>query len=200
MPNFMNDQTAAADDTSAEKVAVKIVIASEDAAGGVRAREVSERLAAELLPGTDIASEIWRFNFLRHADVRQVAATTAADADLVVLAARGDEELPEHVKQWIEDWVLLQRNTPAVLVALLDHDMELPGTLSLLCAYLRHAAGRAGMDFYLKTGAGWHADFRPTADEKEPADEDNTFALAEVIPGPSFVRRGRFMAETTVPS
>ena len=196
MLGFSKHQQPQAEETVPRKLAIKIVIASEDARNAARARELSEKLARELRPAMEITSEVWRFNFLRHEDVRNVALASVAEADIVVIAAHDDGELPECVKMWIEDWVPLTRNGPTVLLALLDRYVEMPGNSGSLCAFLRRIARRAGMDFYLKAGDESEPDFRHIAVDEYETDVDAGASLDEDVPRTSLFQSGRFMPET----
>ena len=182
--------------TASGTLAIKIVIASEDARNAARARELSEQLVRELKPAMEITSEVWRFNFLRHEDVRNVASASVAEADIVVIAAHADGELPECVKMWIEDWVPLTRDGPTVLVALLDRSVEIPGNSASLGAFLRHIARRTGMDFYLKAGDESGPDFQHIAVDEDETDADADAADDEVAPRTSLFQSGRLMPET----
>src|SRR5437867_2974953 len=106
------------------KFAFKIVIAYENFASGIYAKEVSQRLAVELEPEFAIQSDLWKFEMLGQPHLREYAVTGAAEADMVIIAARGADELPVHVKNWIEGCVHQKRVGPAALVALLDQEEE----------------------------------------------------------------------------
>jgi hypothetical protein len=180
----------------AGKSGIKIVIASEDAAGAARARELSERLARELRPGTEITSEVWRFNFLRHEDVRNVATASIAEAAIVVLCAHDDGELPSHVRIWIDEWVALTRTGPTALVALLDRSADTPGNSPRPGSYLGSIARRAGMDFYLKAGDGREPDFVHVVSDQQGSEPNTSAALDAVLAEASLFQSGRFMSET----
>jgi hypothetical protein len=180
----------------AGKPGIKIVIASEDAAGAARARELSEHLARGLRPGTEITSEVWRFNFLRHEDVRNVATASIAEAAIVVLCAHDDGELPSHVRIWIDDWVALTRTGPTALVALLDRSGDISGNSPPPGSFLGGIARRAGMDFYLKAGDGWEPDVVHVARDEQGSEPNTSAALDAVLADASLFQSGRIMPET----
>jgi hypothetical protein len=136
--------------------AFKVVIAYENLAGAVRAKEMSERLATEL----ESKCDSWKFELLAHPGLRQHAAQDAAEADMIIIALRGGGSLPEHVNEWIHAWAPVKRDSPTILVALLDEvddqtgadvddydraDSEAP--LPDNFQYLRYVAEQRGMDF-----------------------------------------------------
>jgi hypothetical protein len=128
--------------------AFKIVIAYENLAAGLRAKEMTERLAAQLESELEVKSDLWKFEMLDHPQLRGHAATAAAAADMVVVSTGRSDELPAHVQTWIDDWLPLKKGGVTALVALVDPATESPGKPSRLCAYLRQVAEEGGMDFF----------------------------------------------------
>jgi hypothetical protein len=142
--------------------ALKVVIAYETLDAALRAKEMSERLKAEL----NSSCEVWSMESLAHLPLRQLAATAASEADIVVIAARNAQALPLHLKDWIEDWLVRKKPGPTALVALYDEEQEAPretpqGSPSL-GTYLDLIAERGGMDFFSNTGDGRLPHFQNT--------------------------------------
>ncbi len=135
--------------------ALKVVIAYETFAAAVRAREISERLTAELKSSCDV----WSMESLIHLPLRQLAATAASEADIVVIAARNPEALPLHLKDWIEDWLPRKKCGPTALEALFDEERQPPPEPSSP-AYLGLIPERGGMDFFSNTGDRRPRDFQ----------------------------------------
>jgi len=123
----------------------RIVIVYENVPTAIRAREMSEQLAV------DSECESWSFDLLGIAGVREHAALVASEADMIIVAARGDQALPAVVKDWIESWVPVKKSVPGALVALLDADASNQSSPYL---YLQQIAGRGKMDF-LSNVSGW---------------------------------------------
>jgi hypothetical protein len=139
-----------------------VVIAYEDFVRAMRARQLSERLAAQVKPGItgiEITSKVWKFDFLRYAEFREEAARDIAGADMIIFSAWSGR-LPFHVRTWIESWQPQKRSDPAALVALLEQEEEIPGERPSVPAYLRQIARKAGVDFFLKAG-GWQQEGIP---------------------------------------
>ena len=46
--------------------------------------------------------DMWRFDVLDIAEIREAAARSAAECDIVFVAASGQKPLPQEVRRWIE--------------------------------------------------------------------------------------------------
>jgi len=147
-----------------------IVVAYDDFAGAVRARQLTTRLAVQVTPVMGINSDSWRFDFLGHPRLRERAAAQAAAADIVIIAADGCAELPAHVKAWLECWLRRRKAGDAALVALLDPEATSVGQPLPLIDYLRQMTERSGLDFFNNAG-GW-----------EQARFKNTFRIRQLQP------------------
>src|SRR5262245_39900253 len=91
----------------------KVVIAYETFAAVTRARQVADRLNAEL----NLKCDIWNMDSLAHRPLRELAGAAAAQADVIVIATHRGEDLPTCVKDWIEDWLPKKKRGPTTLVA-----------------------------------------------------------------------------------
>jgi hypothetical protein len=127
-------------------LAFKIAIAYENFATAIRAKEMSEGLVRHQLKTN---CDTWPFELLAGPGARERCAEVAAEADMIIIAVRSREELPDHVKEWIESWLLRKKNSPTFLVALLDEPFS-DGTSSL-ADYLRGIAERGNMEFFCNT-------------------------------------------------
>ena len=133
--------------------AFNIVIVYETLAAAIRVKEMSDRLATDLRPACKLNCEFWRFDLLVHPSFCTKAATEASQADMIIIAARGDSELMA-VKQWFETWLPQKRTAHSALVALLDEEKTVPGEPPALCNYLQQIAALGNMDFFCQAG-GW---------------------------------------------
>jgi hypothetical protein len=113
----------------------------------VRPHEMSERLAGVLRSHCETECDLWTFELLRHPRLRDWAATEAGGANMIIIAARGDKELPDHVKAWIESWLPQRREGLGILVGILGEEAEPPGE-TRLCACLRQMAEKGHMRFF----------------------------------------------------
>lgn len=98
--------------------AFSVLIAYEDFDTGKLAKRTYDFLVENLGRDCEFVNQMWKFDVLSIPNLREIAVEDAARADIIILSCRGDE-LPEHVKLWIESW-LEQALNPLALVALFD--------------------------------------------------------------------------------
>jgi hypothetical protein len=148
---------------------VKIVIIYDQFPAGIRAKQMSERLAVQLKSDC----EAWATDWLTLGLVREHAAMMAARANMIIIIAHGREELQPEVKDWIESWLDQRTPGPAVLVGLLADDSPSSKQSPRICAYLNCVAQRGGMDFICNQAPWMPArdqDFDSGKLEPDPAD------------------------------
>ena len=122
----------------------------EDSAASLRVKDFCQRLSRDLGEGCKIIQHIWAFSTFRMTELQEIAAEEAAMADLVIIAARPAESLPEEVEGWLEKWLQEKGNRKAVLLALLDRTYD--GAASPIWAYLRGVADRGGLELLIELG------------------------------------------------
>jgi hypothetical protein len=137
----------AGDSSQGETPSLKLVIAYEDLATAQRAMKTCERLSAQLAGEFQIQTNPWKFDLLRAPTLQQVAAEEIADADMVVISAHCDKELPGEITAWLTSWLGKRRSSPSALVAMLD-SVEGAATPTPLHSYLQEAARQAQVDFF----------------------------------------------------
>lgn len=92
------------------------VIIYEDADAGRRARRFSDNLLRETRDACHFGRNLWSFDVLAITNIRNVAASAAQGADLVILSASGQYRLSPHVEQWLDLWIwLIDGNKPTLL-------------------------------------------------------------------------------------
>jgi hypothetical protein len=128
-----------------DKPMFRAVLIYQDLAAGKRANEFCDKLARRLEDDCGISQQMWNFNVLAVPEIRNIAASAAAAADIVVLSISSATALPAKVKEWIEMWLWLVDLTRPALVALFGSPS---GTNEAVVAYLRNAARRKGIDFF----------------------------------------------------
>jgi hypothetical protein len=87
---------------------------------------------------------MWSFSMLGDPQNVQLAARSAADANLVILSCSGIIELPARVKDWIERWARFANSQNSALVTLMDHKAKAAATHS----YLRRIVESRKIDFF----------------------------------------------------
>ena len=119
---------------------IKCVIIYEDFTAGKCGERFYQNLRAAI--GMDYAPprNLCSFPALTIPKIRNIAASAAAAADIVIFALSGEKELPAKVKEWIEMWLGLIDGGHPALVPLLD---RANAKSAAICAYLRSLCSRA---------------------------------------------------------
>jgi hypothetical protein len=133
---------------------IRIVIAYDNYADGIRAWELSERLASRFREDFGVDRDLWKFDLLRdpNPQVRLASLVAVSHADLVVIAAGGFENLPLEVQAWIESWPRRKVGAWAALVASVGPDAQGPIQGLPVSTYLRQRAEDLGMEFFSNAG------------------------------------------------
>ena len=139
----------------------------EDAATGAQAKEFCDRFIRTLDRECHLNSNIWSFPVLRIPEIRNIAASAAAAADIVIFAATGKQSLPRKIEDWVEMWAwLLDRARPALVSVIADPEAKCAGEIR---SYLKKVAKGNGLAFFagstFATGAARMPE--PAAREKE---------------------------------
>lgn len=125
--------------------AVRMVMLYEDGDAGRRARQ----FAHEVLHGDGGecagSTSFWSFDLLGLPNVRAAAASAAASADLVILAASGESALPPEIEEWLGMWAWrIGERSPALVALLEDGDGRSASTIQ---SELRAVAVRKDLEF-----------------------------------------------------
>lgn len=123
----------------------RCVVIHEDFSAGMRGKHFYETLTATMDSDCVSTHNRWSFSTLAIAEMRNLAVSAAAAADIVIFALSGREKLPVAVKEWIEMWIWLIENTQPALVALFDGPNDESGSIR---AYLRAVTASKHLDFY----------------------------------------------------
>ena len=123
----------------------KCVVIYEDFAAGERGQRFYEKLVAAMDGDCISTHNLWSFPVLAIAEMRNIAASAAAAADIVIFAVSGRDELPAAVKEWIEMWAWLIEDTRPALVALVESPNGESGSIR---GYLRSVTARKHLDYF----------------------------------------------------
>lgn len=134
----------------ANDLTLNVVMVYEDFSTGYRAMSVYDMLARELGPGWLYNQNMWKFEVLERPKLKPIAVHDAEDADVIIVAAHAETDLPPAVKSWIRMWMPSKREDPAALVALIETEAEDEGKERDFPAvsYLRSIADKVPMDFF----------------------------------------------------
>ena len=123
----------------------KCVVIYEDFAAGKRGKHFYETLAAAMDGDCISTHNLWSFPVLAIEEMRNVAVSAAAAADIVIFALSGRHELPAAVKEWIEMWAWFIEDTRPALVSLFESPNGESGSIR---GYLRSVTARKHLDFF----------------------------------------------------
>ena len=124
-----------------------MVAAYEDAAARERAVGFCDQLVGRFWTQVEFDVSWWSFVSLEEVNGAREAVQKAAQAEVIVVSAAPEGDLPAAVKAWIEAWLGLRGEREGVLAGLTGsvdapHVEEGPKHL-----YLRRAAHLAGLDY-----------------------------------------------------
>jgi len=167
--------------------ALNVVIAYEDLETGKRAMKTYEYMVQQLGDQCLFANQMWKFDVLAVPKLKDFAAKDAAAAEIIIISAHGNRDLPGEVKSWIEMWLGFKTEAGA-LVALFDGD----GDFNPARAYLADIASRAQIEFFCQpTVWSGNAHTRSTTTLAHPRNEKTIAFLASASPEvPSFPHWG----------
>jgi hypothetical protein len=137
-----------------------VVIAFEDFDTGRQGKRAYDFLVANLSHEWRVTSQMWKFEVLSIPELREMAASDAASAKLIIISSRGDRELPVDVKEWIELWRGYQGDTVG-LITLFHCPTEQLKYAKATQAYLESVARRGHMEFFNWPQAGPGMERRP---------------------------------------
>ncbi len=121
-----------------------VVIAYEDFETGKQAKRTYDFLCQNLAREYRLTNQMWKFDVLNIPKLRDIAASDAAGADIVIVACRGDD-LPDAVRAWLESW--LPRADNALALVGLFASRELARSRGAR-NYLADVAQRGKMQFF----------------------------------------------------
>ena len=123
------------------------VLVYEDISSGERVWNFYEELTRKFDGDFEFSHLMWSFSMLGDPQTLQLAARSAADANLVILSCSGIIELPERVKDWIERWARFANSQNSALVTLMDHKAKAAATAATH-SYLRRIVESRKIDFF----------------------------------------------------
>ena len=125
-----------------------VLIAYDDAPAGQRAMNILDNVDHRLDEPMNWYPLLWRFDLLEDPEWRVLATADALRADLLIIAASSQSDLPASVQDWIKDCLTQKHGTAAAVVALLGSAENLDEPDSPRIQFIKSAAARAGLDFF----------------------------------------------------
>ena len=123
------------------------VLVYEDITSGERVWNFYEELTRRFDGDFEFSHLMWSFSMLGDPQTVQLAARSAADANLVILSCSGIIELPARVKDWIERWARFANSQNSALVTLMDHKAR-AAAAAATHSYLRPIVESRKIDFF----------------------------------------------------
>jgi CheY-like chemotaxis protein len=145
-----NSLTTEAEESGSHPVANRIlraVVICEDAATGQRADEFCDGFAETIGEGCQIKKNKWDFDRLYIPEIRNLAASAAADADIVFFSVSGKKDLPVEIRAWVEMWSWLIDNNKPILAAIFGESPETTH-VPVIRSYLRTIAAAKRIDYF----------------------------------------------------
>jgi hypothetical protein len=112
-----------------------------------RATGICERIMTRFWQDLDIEMAHWPLDSLAEAEHGEAAASKAAAADILVVAASGTGKFPEAFASWTERWLARRNQHEGALVGLFDPGTGSKGESASRDIQLHQLALRAGMDY-----------------------------------------------------
>ena len=125
-----------------------IVIAYDNGQSARHAIRLVNALTGKFGREFEIQRDLWRFDALALPKMGWLASRSAASANILIVAAEGDGDLPAPVRAWLEEWSDNTRPGMAALAALLRERSPSEGSESATLRFLRELAERAGLEFF----------------------------------------------------
>lgn len=123
----------------------EIVILYEDGETRVGMREALSKAVRQ--SGYKCRISEWKFSMLDSPAMLKQAVEDAATAEMIVVCARGNSELPEAVKIWTEQWRANKTASTGIFIGLLDAAFGRGDTGAATLAYLMCAAAEGGFEW-----------------------------------------------------
>ncbi len=140
---------------SEETRVFQMVIAYGDFANGRCAMNFFDRIVAEFGKMFIFVPSFLKFEELLWPEVGDRVVREAAEADMVVIAAYEEADLPSLVKDWLGTWEKVEKRNETALVALLSASQDSTVSRTPVRSHLRQVARRAGMKFFCNHHIGW---------------------------------------------
>jgi hypothetical protein len=127
---------------------VRVSVACADFAASRRAEAMLEQVSGGAASRDRLNCSLWSFDLLAMPAMRQRAAADAAAADIIVIAAHGEADFSEAVKDWVSQWVSKKQDRPRALVCALDWGRGAAEGMHRVISQLKQIAQLGNMDFF----------------------------------------------------
>jgi hypothetical protein len=143
-------EVEASDSAEQTKPAFDVVVIYDDRSAARRAMKFFTELVREFGDEFEFHRELWRFDRLELPKVRAAAVLESSVADLLIVSARCDADLPAPVKDWLNRCIAEKTPGSAGLVAMLESHRSRNDMQCRTRQFLQSGANRGGLDFFLQ--------------------------------------------------
>ena len=123
-----------------------VMIIYEDCGTGKLAKQGLDYVTDELGDDLEFRHTMWRFDILEDPKLNLLATPALAEADLLIISFRGEEQLPAEIHVLIGTWLAEKANCDCALVALFEGPASVTDNSVYTC--LANLARQHGLDFF----------------------------------------------------
>jgi hypothetical protein len=127
---------------------LSVLLLYQDAATALRGKYLVDHLAGDVNLAADFRLNLWRFDLLNLPALRQLDAEESLNSDIVVLSAKGQDELPASVCSWLELWFARNAPSPRALILLSEDRPRHALTTTESRYFLEASARHAGVEVF----------------------------------------------------
>ena len=142
-------EVEASDGVKETKPAFDVVVIYDDRSAARRAMRFFSELVREFGDEFEFHCDLWRFDWLDLPQVRAAAVLESSVADLLIVCAQCDADLPGPVKDWLNRCIAEKTPGSGGLVAMLESHRSAYDIQTRTRHFLQSAANRGGLDFFL---------------------------------------------------
>lgn len=124
-----------------------VTVLYEDTDVRQRAMRMCDHLMRQFWSDIEFDFNWWRFSFLADPILARQAGRHLMDADVIIFAARRENELSPAITNWLESHLETRGVREGAFIALFGQEDEQPKAGSRKDLYLRALAQRIGMDY-----------------------------------------------------
>jgi hypothetical protein len=150
-------------ETNHHRTILSAIVIYEDLFTRDRAMAACDDLVREFWSNIHFNFDWWHVNFLEQDGFAEIAAFTAASADIVIFSGSADKELAVAAKRWFDRWPRHRHRREGSIVDLTETANSLNGAAELKKIYLRDIAGRAFMDYVTRPSLAIPANLRASS-------------------------------------
>ena len=125
----------------------KIVTFYEDFADAIRAHRMFDCVARNFSGNAPVRATSWSFSLLGNPELNSIIFGDVAFADVIIVAMKGDREVPQRIAMWVENCMQGKPEIKPVVVALHDEESESDATADSFCLSLMRLANRRDATF-----------------------------------------------------